>query len=109
MLDIDKATAEFQRALRALSAIIRSRNASPEQKEAAKAARADLSLKFTQQAIEAIDERTVLFQEFITAMENIINEIGRDSPLEGLKTLTKIVDDSKDLLAQVEKAKEDPA
>jgi len=108
MLDAEKAAEEFQRADDALNAIILAPNAIEAEVDKAIAAQETLALRFTADAIRSANNRTALFQRFIKAMESVLDGIGRDSPLEGIRQLQAIIDQSKDLLTEASEESDSP-
>ncbi len=102
MLDATQAATEFQRANDALNAIILTREGVDDAVKAkAIEAQADLALRFTAQALKNVDMRTALFQSFIDAMEGVIAAADAGNPLPVLQQFQAIVNESKDLLEQV--------
>ena len=86
----------------ALDEIATSIEASPEQVGAARRKRDKLDREFRDQVVENVEERTAQFQKFIDEMNEIIDDIGRDSPLNGVKKLKEIVDTAAAVLSTPE-------
>lgn len=98
MLTSQRALVEYEKAKDALNDIIRSPNATQDQKDAAESARDDVISNFIQQNVDDVNARTAMFQNFITQMEQVLNDIGKNSPLSALQQLQGVVDQAKTLL-----------
>jgi len=89
----------YTRAVDALNKVIRaSANTTQEQRDLAKEKRRLLTLEFIDQAFRDVEERTAKYQEFIDAMQALIDEFSEDTILTGLTELKEIVDEGKVLL-----------
>jgi hypothetical protein len=89
----------YEQARRALNGVIWSFDATPEQIETAKAARDELTAEYIGQQIDDVNARTAQFQAFIAQMEEVIGAIGADSPLEGVRSLRRVVEQARAALA----------
>lgn len=96
----------YQRALDALSETIAARTGVTEQqKDLAEQKQKQLSLEFVNTVMKSVEERTAKFQEFIGAMQALIDEFDPSNIVEGIKELKGLVDEAGQLiLAAVPKA-----
>ena len=95
----DSARAEYEAARTALNKIARSDSTTDAQREAAQAARDQLTIEFIEKRINAGDALSAQYVAFIARMTAVVNDLSRNSPvIEGLKTLQTIVDRSSELL-----------
>ena len=93
--EADKA---YKAASAALSAIIRSDDATDEEREAATEKRTDLTMNFIGKAIEEIGARTARFQQFINEMEDLIKKFDPDTIVDGIVQLQGVVDEAAKLV-----------
>jgi hypothetical protein len=63
-----------------------------EHRKAARTKRDALDRSFIDQNIEAVEARTALYESFISDMNALISDIGKDSSVEAVRTLKSIVD-----------------
>ena len=105
MVSDEKAQEQYQKAFNALNDIARSRRATPGQREEARKAMQNLTAKYVGKIIEDVEGSTSQFQNFITAMETVISQIGADSPIAALGTLKDLVNGSKKLVEPADSGK----
>jgi hypothetical protein len=86
----------YLKARNALNNIARSLRATDAQRQEARAARTKLTLDFIGKNVEDVEVRSQQFREFIDAMEDAIEQIGRDSPIDALETLKTILSDAEE-------------
>ncbi len=88
----------YLNARRALNNIARSTAATEAQRREARKARTKLTSDFIGNNIIQVEARTKQFREFINAMEDAINRIGRNSPIHALETLKSIAEGAHTLI-----------
>ncbi|MBU1341653.1 MAG: hypothetical protein KKE44_23715 [Proteobacteria bacterium] len=92
MTPYEKAQMTYETAKEALNDIAQSLAVSDKQKKEARTARDKLIDDYIDDQIIKITELTAKYADFIQEMETVIANIEKDSPLEALNTLQKIVD-----------------
>ncbi|MDX1429799.1 MAG: hypothetical protein R3282_05905 [Rhodothermales bacterium] len=93
-IDIDKARQDYQAAVDGLREITRDITAKRADVDAAQDALEKVMDDYLDRVKADVEERTRQYLDFIQELEGIIDDIGRNSQLEGVRKLKKIVDEA---------------
>ena len=100
-IDIDKARKDYDSARTALNDIAHKFTVSKKLREEARERRKILSDDYLAKMIGNISERNQLYVDFIAELKAVIKTAGQDSPVEGVKRLSDIVNNAAQVVNSV--------